>query len=104
MGVCARHAASHTAGSGVAVTTTQATPPTIPAVLAAHVEESARLWKARQLAVAAPHFRLGDLARLDERLAAHLDGVFVGGESALQLCESGQTGLGVEGLFPFNQR
>jgi uncharacterized protein (TIGR02270 family) len=46
-----------------------------------HAEEAAFLWLLRDRAVHAPHYALRHLARLDERLEAHLDGLRVAGES-----------------------
>ena len=43
-------------------------------VLAQHAEEAAFLWLLRDAAVRAPHYGLADLAALDRRIAAHLDG------------------------------
>lgn len=53
----------------------------IPLVLAQHAEDVAILWMQRRDAVAAPHFALRHLDRLDLRLAAHLDGLCVGQQS-----------------------
>ncbi len=49
-------------------------------IIAQHAEDTALLWLRRQEAIHAPHFRLRHLARLDERLAAHLDGLCVAAE------------------------
>lgn len=49
-------------------------------VIAQHAEDAALLWLQRQEAIRAPHFRLHHLTRLDERLAAHLDGLCVAAE------------------------
>ena len=51
----------------------------IPAVLEQHAEEAAFLWILRDGAVHAPHYLLGDLAKLDHRVEAHLDGLRVAG-------------------------
>jgi len=45
-----------------------------------HVEEAAHLRHVRSVLVRAPHVRLLHLGRLDERIAAHLDGIAVAGE------------------------
>jgi uncharacterized protein (TIGR02270 family) len=45
-----------------------------------HVEEAASLRDARSALVRAPHVQLRHLQRLDDRLAAHLDGITVAGE------------------------
>ncbi len=44
-----------------------------------HVEEAAHLRRVRSVLVRAPHVRLPHLGRLDERIAAQLDGVSVAG-------------------------
>jgi uncharacterized protein (TIGR02270 family) len=53
--------------------------PPIPVVVTQHVEESAHLRHVRAVLVHAPHVRLLQLGRIDERIAAHLDGVAVAG-------------------------
>jgi hypothetical protein len=56
-------------------------------VVEQHVEEAAALADLRRFHVRAPHVNLEHLARLDERLAAHLDGVKVAGEAGWKYCE-----------------
>jgi uncharacterized protein (TIGR02270 family) len=56
-------------------------------VVEQHAEEAAFLWGQRDRAVTAPNFRLKDLARLDERVEAHLDGLRVAGQFGWKLCE-----------------
>ncbi len=51
----------------------------ITAVLEQHAEESAFLWILRDGATRAPHYNLKDLAKLDNRLEAHLDGLRIAG-------------------------
>lgn len=58
-----------------------------------HTEEAAFLWLLRSNAVHAPHYALKDLAKLDDRVEAHLDGLRVAGEAGWELC---QTALGNE--------
>lgn len=55
----------------------------IPAVLAQHAEDSALLWSSRQTMVRCGHVELRRLARLDNRVAAHLDGCVVGRADAI---------------------
>jgi uncharacterized protein (TIGR02270 family) len=43
------------------------------------------LWETRQATVNAPHYSLADLARLDNRVEAHIDGLRVAGEEGWQL-------------------
>ena len=54
---------------------------TIPNVLSRHAEEAAFLWLLRNRAVDLPHFALRQLAGLDQRVEAHLDGLRVAGEA-----------------------
>lgn len=46
-----------------------------------HAEEAAFLWLLRDQAVDAPHYDRHDLARLEERIRAHIDGLRVAGEA-----------------------
>src|SRR5262245_61527707 len=46
-------------------------------VLARHADDAPFLWHLRNQAVAAPHYSLLDLAKLDERVEANLDGLRV---------------------------
>jgi len=48
-------------------------------VVAQHAEDAAFLWFSRDRAVRAPHYYLKDLARLDERVEANVDGLRVAG-------------------------
>ena len=70
--------------------------PPIPVVVMQHVEETAHLRHVRSVLVRAPHVRLLHLGRLDERIAAHLDGIAVAGDYgtglALQALERPGTG------------
>lgn len=54
-------------------------------VVIQHAEEAAFLWLLRDRAVPAPHFKLGNLARLDSRVEAHVDGLRVAGEAGWEL-------------------
>ena len=60
--------------------------PPIPVVVMQHVQESAALRHVRSVLVRAPHVKLHQLQRLDERIAAHLDGVAVAGAYGASLC------------------
>ena len=64
-----------------------------------HVEESAHLRHVRSLLVRAPHVRLLQLGRLDERIAAHLDGVAVAGEYGVQLAQQALARPGAGEIF-----
>lgn len=57
----------------------------IPLVLEQHAEEAAFLWILRDGAVHAPHYLLSDLARLDQRLEAHVDGLRIAGPHGWQV-------------------
>ena len=56
----------------------------ISAVLHQHAEDAAALRNSRSLLASAPHVKLRHLLRLDDRLAAHLDGLAVAGEYGSQ--------------------
>ena len=56
----------------------------IPRVLAQHVEETAFLWHLRAVGVGQPQYDFKSLARLDNRLAGHLDGLRVAGDDGWQ--------------------
>jgi uncharacterized protein (TIGR02270 family) len=60
----------------------------IPSVVLQHTEESAILRQTRSVLVRAPHVKLHQLARIDERIAAHLDGLAVADEYGSELCEA----------------
>lgn len=57
-------------------------------VVQQHAEESAILRNTRSVLVVAPHVKLHHLRRLDDRIAAHLDGLAVAGEFGWKLCET----------------
>jgi uncharacterized protein (TIGR02270 family) len=57
----------------------------IPHIIEQHVEEAGFLWFLRDLAVQAPHYKLRDLDKLDNRVEAHIDGLRVAGEEGWQL-------------------
>ena len=60
----------------------------ILAVVRQHAEEAAHLRHVRSVLVAAPHVKLHHLRRLDDRIAAHLDGLAVAGEFGSRLCDA----------------
>lgn len=60
----------------------------IAEIVSQHVEESAFLWLLRSNAVRQPHYALKDLAKLDDRVEAHLDGLRVAGEPGWDLCKA----------------
>lgn len=59
----------------------------IAEVVEQHVEEAASLADLRRFHVRAPHVNLEHLGRLDERLAAHLDGIAVAGDAGWKCSE-----------------
>ncbi len=62
-------------------------PNVISEIVEQHAEEAAFLWLLRDAAVRAPHFLLADLARLDNRVESHLDGLRVAGDVGWEICE-----------------
>ncbi len=60
----------------------------IPIVLYQHAVEAASLRRMRTFVSRGPHVKLLHLGRLDERLAAQLDGLDVGGEDAWSICQA----------------
>ncbi|MEE9344924.1 MAG: TIGR02270 family protein [Methylococcales bacterium] len=58
----------------------------IPHIIDQHAEEAAFLWLLRNNAVDAPHYNLNDLAKLDDRVDAHLDGLRIAGDYGWQAC------------------
>lgn len=58
-------------------------------IISQHTEMAAHLWLIRDRAVHAPHYDLKDLAKLDGRIDAHLDGLRVAGVEGLRLCVAG---------------
>ena len=59
----------------------------IPAIIAQHAEDAAFHWLLRDAAVCAPHYSLDDLAELDNRLNAHIDGLRIAGEAGWEMCQ-----------------
>lgn len=57
----------------------------IPVVVEQHAQEAVTLRNTRSFLVRAPHVRLNQLRRLDDRLAAHLDGLSIAGEQGSKL-------------------
>jgi hypothetical protein len=71
----------------------------IPAVVQQHAEESAVLRHIRSVLVRAPHVRLRHLRRLDDRIAAHLDGLAVAGAYGTALCRAALERAGAGEVF-----
>jgi uncharacterized protein (TIGR02270 family) len=55
-------------------------------IVSQHAEEAAFLWLLRDAAVSAPHYQLSDIAELESRIEAHLDGLRVAGEAGWGHC------------------
>ena len=62
-------------------------PPVIADIICQHAEEASFLWLLRDGAVCAPHYSLKDLAELDERIEAHVDGLRIAGETGWEICK-----------------
>src|SRR5579864_5916029 len=60
---------------------------TLAFVLSQHTEETPFLWELRSRAVASPHYDLADLAKLDQRVDAHLDGLRIAGQAGWEICK-----------------
>ena len=52
-----------------------------------HAEESSFNWVLRDKAVSAPHYSLDDLAKLDTRIDAHIDGLRIAGDDGWEVCQ-----------------
>ena len=55
---------------------------TISAIIEQHAGEAAFLWTLRDAAGGEPHYKLWELAKLDDRVEAHIDGLRVAGALA----------------------
>lgn len=77
---------------------TRSAPVVLP-VVQQHAEEAAHLRHVRSVLVRAPHVKLHQLARLDERIAAHLDGLAVAGDFGRTLCAAALEHPGVGEVF-----
>src|ERR1044071_1273043 len=60
--------------------------PLIPDIIEEHFEEAGFLWALRCGAARKPSFSLANLAEVDERVEAHLDGLRVSGQEGWELC------------------
>lgn len=59
----------------------------IRAIVDRHLEEAATLWPLRDRAALSPSYARTELAELDERIEAHLDGLRVGGDESWAVVE-----------------
>lgn len=71
----------------------------ILSIIQQHAEESAILHNIRSRQVFAPHIKLHHLRRIDDRIAAHLDGLSVAGEYGLKVCEEALENAGMGEVF-----
>ena len=76
----------------------------IPVVVQQHAEESAMLRHVRSVLVRAPHVKLHQLRRLDDRIAAHLDGLAVAGAYGTALCTAALERPGAGEVFAVAMR
>jgi uncharacterized protein (TIGR02270 family) len=59
----------------------------IKEIVSQHSEESTFLWLLRDSAIYEPHYKLSDLAKLDDRLEAHIDGLRIAGNKGWEICK-----------------
>ena len=71
----------------------------LSSVVAEHADEASFLWLQRASAVHAPHYSPQQFADLDERLAAHIDGLRVAGDSGWQHALALTDNEGAEDFF-----
>ncbi len=71
----------------------------IPHIIQQHAEEAAILCNIRSAQVTAPHIKLHHLRRIDDRIAAHLDGLAVAGEYGLKVCDTALESPGIGEIF-----
>lgn len=58
----------------------------IPDIVEQHAEEAAFNWLLRDSAVSEPHYDLADLAHLDDRIEANIDGLRIAGDAGWDVC------------------
>ena len=59
--------------------------PVIQRIATQHAEEAAFQWLLRDAAVAAPHYTLAELAQLDAKVDAHIDGLRIAGDAGWEI-------------------
>ena len=59
----------------------------IQSIIEQHAEEAAFLWLQRDAAIHEPHYSLKDIAHLDDRLEAHIDGLRIAGDTGWEICK-----------------
>ncbi|MDB5976920.1 MAG: hypothetical protein JWR07_3680 [Nevskia sp.] len=88
----------------MSATVTPAPHSAIPIIVMRHAEESALLCNQRNFLVHAAHVKLKHLRRIDDRLAAHLDGLAVAGDVGWAMCEAALANAGIGELFSATSR
>ena len=68
--------------------TVNANPSHVEIVVYQHADEAAFLWSQRSHFIAAPHITLRQLARHDDRIAAHIDGLRIADEAGRKICQA----------------
>jgi uncharacterized protein (TIGR02270 family) len=71
-------------------------------VVSIHAEETAFLWTLRNRAVDEPHYSLKDLATLDERVEAHLQGICLTPVIGRKYCKANLQNPGAGEVFAFS--
>lgn len=69
------------------------------AVVEQHADEAAFLWTMRNRAAREPNYSLKDLAALDERVEAHLEGLAVAGHKGWEYCRANLEHIGPGEIF-----
>jgi uncharacterized protein (TIGR02270 family) len=57
----------------------------IPSIVGEHAQELSSLWTTRRILAKSNQIRLGGLAELDERIAAHIDGCVTAGSAGIEI-------------------
>ena len=60
--------------------------PVITGIIDQHAEEAAFNWLIRNRAVSEPHYDLKDIAHLDDRVEANIDGLRIAGDEGWEIC------------------
>jgi uncharacterized protein (TIGR02270 family) len=72
-------------------------PSIVRVIVEQHAEEAAFLWLIHDAAVGAPHYLLWELAKLDDRLEAHIDGLRVAGDQGWEIAKGQLVEIGEPG-------
>lgn len=73
--------------------------PPLSGIVGQHVDEAVHLRNVRSVLVRAPHVRLQQLARFDDRLAAHLEGIALAGDCGARLTREALAPPGAGAIF-----